>query len=130
MQKAVFLLLLFHGAAGAQSSPFAAASIKPNNSGENVVSVRLVPGGSVRAMNPSLETVITTAWQIRVHRGTREMPVYALLVAKGGAKLPPAREECGDPKAGIPPPSPIARPCGGFNRAPDELLQSGRRIPS
>src|SRR6185437_12261651 len=100
----------------------------------------LIPGGSVRAINAPLESVITTAWQIpdfeladvpgwakserwdieakgsgdtpppvtlnklkslladrfhlRVHTETREMPVYALLIAKGRPKLPPAREEC------------------------------------
>jgi len=168
MRKAVLLLILFSAAGAAQSPSFEAASIKPNNSGENFISVRLIPGGSVRAINATLESVITTAWQIpdfelaevpgwakserwdieakgsgdapppetlgklkslladrfhlRVHTETREMPVYALLIAKGGARLPPAREECFDPKAGIPPPSPAARPCGGFNRGPNQLL--------
>lgn len=160
--------MLFSAGAVAQSPSFEAASIKPNNSGENPFSVRLVPGGSVRAINATLESVITTAWQIpdfeladvpgwakserwdieakgsgdapppetldklksllaerfhlRVHTETREMPVYALLVAKGGAKLPPAREECFSATAGIPPPSPMARPCGGFNRGANQLL--------
>jgi uncharacterized protein (TIGR03435 family) len=168
MQKALVLLVLLSAAAAAQSPSFEATSIKPNNSGENFISVRLVPGGSVRAINATLESVITTAWQIpdfelaevpgwakserwdieakgsgdtpppetldklkslladrfhlRVHKETREIPVYALLIAKGGAKLPPAREECFDPKAGIPPPSPAARPCGGFNRGSNQLL--------
>ncbi len=168
MKKPVFLLILFSIAAAAQSPSFEAASIKPNNSGETFISVRLVPGGSVRAVNATLESVITTAWQIpdfeladvpgwakserwdieakgsgdtpppetlgklkslltdrfhlRVHTETREMPVYALLVAKGGAKLPPAHEECFSPTAGIPPPSPLARPCGGFNRGANQLL--------
>jgi uncharacterized protein (TIGR03435 family) len=160
--------MLFSAAAAAQSPSFEAASIKPNNSGETFISVRLIPGGSVRAINATLESVITTAWQIpdfeltdvpgwakserwdieakgsgdapppetlgklkslladrfhlRVHTETREMPVYALLIAKAGAKLPPAREECFSPTAGIPPPSPAARPCGGFNRGPNQLL--------
>ncbi|HVV45990.1 MAG TPA: TIGR03435 family protein, partial [Bryobacteraceae bacterium] len=164
----VFLLLLFSAPAAAQSPSFEAASIRPNNSGDNHVYVRLVPGGGVRAFNASLQAVITTAWQIpdfeladipgwmksdrwdieakgsgetapleilrnlqslladrfhlRVHTETRQMPVYALLIAKGGPKLPPAREECWDPKGGVPPPSPMARPCGGFNRAPNQLL--------
>ncbi|HVW12009.1 MAG TPA: TIGR03435 family protein [Bryobacteraceae bacterium] len=168
MKKSVFLFILFAVAAAAQSPSFEAASIKPNNSGENFLSVRLVPGGSVRAINATLESLITTAWQIpdfeladapgwvkserwdieakgsgnaappeilgrlqslladrfhlRVHTETREMPVYALLIAKGGAKLRPAREECFDPTAGIPPPSLTARPCGGFNRGSNQLL--------
>lgn len=168
MQKAVILMALVSSAAAAQSPSFEAASIRPNNSGENFISVRLVPGGSVRARNATLEAVITTAWQIpdfeladvpswvkserwdieakgsgnapppdtlrklqslladrfhlRVHTETREMPIYALLIAKGGPKLPPAHEECFDPTAGIPPPSPMARPCGGFNRSPNQLL--------
>jgi len=171
MKKAVFLLMLFSAVEVAQSPSFEAASIKPDNSGENFVSVRLVPGGSVRAINATLANVITTAWQIpdfeladvpgwakserwdieakgsgdaappetlgklqslladrfnlRVHAETREMPVYALRGAKGGAKLPPAREECFSPTAGIAPPSPAARPCGGFNRGPNQLLGAG-----
>jgi len=168
MKTVVSLLVLFSAAAAGQNSSFEAASIKPNNSGENFISVRLVPGGSVRAINATLESVINTAWQIpdfeladipgwakserwdieakgsgdtpppetlgklkslladrfhlRVHTETREIPVYALLIAKGGAKLPPAREECFSPTAGIPPPSPLARPCGGFNRGANQLL--------
>src|SRR6185437_11150533 len=168
MQRAVILLMLLSAVAAAQTPSFEAASIKPNNSGENFISVRLVPGGSVRALNATLESLITTAWQIpdfeladvpgwakserwdieakgsgdapppetlrklqtlladrfhlRVHTGTREMPVYALLIAKSGPKLPPSREECFDPTAGIPPPSLMARPCGGFNRSPNQLL--------
>jgi uncharacterized protein (TIGR03435 family) len=168
MQKTVLVLMLLFAAAAAQNPSFEAASIKPNNSGENFISVRLVPGGSVRAINATLQSVITTEYQIpdfeladvpgwaksvrwdiegkgsgdtpppetlrklqslladrfqlRVHAETREMPVYALLFTKGGAKLPASQEECFDVTAGIPPPSPAARPCGGFNRLPNRLL--------
>lgn len=168
MKAGALLIALFTATAVAQTPSFEAAAIKPNNSGDIPLSVRLVPGGGVRAWNATLQALITTAWQIPdfeladvpgwakserwdieakgsgdaappeilnklkylladrfhllVHTEMREMPVYALLVAKGGAKLPPAREECFDPKAGIPPPSAAARPCGGFNRLPNQLL--------
>ncbi|HVY93134.1 MAG TPA: TIGR03435 family protein, partial [Bryobacteraceae bacterium] len=69
-----------------------------------------------------LQSLLADRFHLRVHTETREMPVYALVIAKGGAKLPPAREDCWDPTGGIPPPAPTARPCGGFNRQPNELL--------
>src|SRR3569833_700387 len=79
MKNAVFLLVLFAAAeaVAAQSPSFEAASVKPTNSGVNFISVRLVPGGSVRAVNATLESLITTAWQI---------PAFELVDVPGWAK--------------------------------------------
>jgi uncharacterized protein (TIGR03435 family) len=57
------------------------------------------------------------------------MPIYALLVAKNGPKLEPSHIECFEPAAGIPPPTPNARPCGGFNRGPAQMLGARITIP-
>ena len=72
------------------------------------------------------QSLLADRFQLRLHREAREMPIYALLVAKNGPKLVPALGgNCFDPRAGIPPPTPDARPCGGFNMNRDTMLGSG-----
>jgi bla regulator protein blaR1 len=157
---------------------FDVAAIKPNNSGTNVLGIRVVPGGGLRAINATLRSLISEAYQVRdfeisggpswlgsarydieakgqldptsqeqaglqvmkmlqalladrfqlrVHRQTKEMPIYALLVANNGPKLQASREACFDPTAGIPPPPTLpgqspSRPCGGFNNSSNQML--------
>ena len=61
-----------------------------------------VPGYDIEA-KPEVETDAKTTWlmlqtlladrfKLALHRETRELPVYALTVAKSGVKLPPAKE--------------------------------------
>jgi uncharacterized protein (TIGR03435 family) len=160
----------------AQSPAFEVASVKPNHSGDDNYGVRIVPGGTLRAVNAPLEAVIAEAYQVppfeladvpawakserwdidakgpgvaappevlrmlqtllatrfalRVHTETRELPVQALVVAKNGPKLHASSAECFDPTAGIPPPTPTARPCGGFNRMPDQMLGARITMPN
>ena len=160
---------------------FDVAAIRLNNSGANVLGIRVVPGGGLRAINATLRSLISEAYQVRdfevsggpawmgsarydieakgqvesgsqeqtglqvmkmlqalladrfqlrVHRETKEMPIYALLVAKNGPKLQAPREACFDPKAGIPPPPTLpgqspSRPCGGFNNSSNQMLGAG-----
>jgi uncharacterized protein (TIGR03435 family) len=167
----------------AQSPPvtprrFDVAAVKPDNSGANVLGIRVVPGGGLRAVNATLRSLIREAYQVRdfqlsggpawldsarydieakgqvepgsqeqtglqimnmlqalladrfqlrIHRETREMPIYALLVAKNGPKLEPSRGVCFDPTAGVPPPPTLpgqspSRPCGGFNNSSNQML--------
>jgi uncharacterized protein (TIGR03435 family) len=73
-----------------------------------------------------LRALLAERFQLKVHTEFRQMPIYALLVARSGPKLEPSRIECFDITAGIPPPMPSARPCGGFNRGPAQML--GARI--
>jgi bla regulator protein blaR1 len=157
---------------------FDVAAIKPNNSGANVLGIRVVPGGGLRAVNATLRSLISEAYQVRdfevsggpawldsarydieakgplepgsheqtglqimkmlqalladrfqlrIHRETKEMPIYALLVAKNGPKLERPREACFDPAAGAPPPPTLpgqspSRPCGGFNNSSNQML--------
>lgn len=100
---------------------FDVASIKPNLSGAEGGSIRLTPGGRLVAQNASLRQLITAAYdvrdfQLKVHREKRELPIYRLIVAKGGSKLQPAKAVC---TPMIPPPTKFdpatLRPCGGFN---------------
>jgi uncharacterized protein (TIGR03435 family) len=41
---------------------------------------------------PMLQSLLEDRFKLRLHRETREIPVYALTVAKGGAKLHPFKE--------------------------------------
>jgi uncharacterized protein (TIGR03435 family) len=74
-----------------------------------------------------LQALLADRFQLSIHRETKEMPIYALLVAKNGPKLEASREGCFDPTAGIPPPPTLpgqspSRPCGGFNNSSNQML--------
>ena len=71
-----------------------------------------------------LRSLLEDRFQLRIHRESREMPVYALVPARGGLKLPPPRDgSCAEEQA--PPPAlgdPTPKPrCGGM----DVPLESG-----
>jgi uncharacterized protein (TIGR03435 family) len=64
-----------------------------------------------------LQSLLEDRFQLKYHHETRDFPVYALVVAKGGSKLPRPKEGgCVkvDPAA-PPPPGPGATPCGSIN---------------
>jgi uncharacterized protein (TIGR03435 family) len=66
-----------------------------------------------------LQPLLEDRFQLKFHRETRELPVYALAVARGGAKLP-APKEGGcvkvDDTASPGPPGPTSPPpCGAMN---------------
>ncbi len=87
---------------------------------------------SLEQLRPLLQALLEDRFQLMVHRDTKEMPIYALTVAKGGPKLPAAKEGgCVPFGPNIPPPPPLGagQPppilCGGFLRGPN-LLQAGK----
>ena len=64
-----------------------------------------------------LRSLLEDRFQLKVHRETKELPVYALTVAKNGPKLPQPKEGgclAIDPNAPTPPPPP---PATGQSRA-------------
>ena len=71
-----------------------------------------------------LQSLLEDRFQLRLHRESREMPVYALVPARGGLKLPPPRDgscvEQDAPPPGPGDPTPAPR-CGGM----DVLLEAG-----
>ena len=81
-----------------------------------------------------LQPLLEERFQLKFHRETRELPVYALVVANGGAKLPPPRKgACVEPEAtappGIPPDMP---PCGSLSimmTAPSGMRARGGDVP-
>jgi uncharacterized protein (TIGR03435 family) len=64
---------------------------------------------------PMLQALLEDRFQLKIHRETREIPVYALTVAKGGSKLQPV--EPGSCPAKMPSAETVA------------LLQAGKALP-
>lgn len=65
-----------------------------------------------------LRALLEDRFKLKMHRETREIPVYALTVAKGGAKLQPYREgTC------------IARDLGDPEHSPLPRIEPGQPIP-
>jgi len=71
-------------------------------------------------MPPYLESLLEDRFQLKIHRETKELPIYALVVAKGGSKLQEAKAgNCFVPDPAKPAPLPepgkvLPTPCGGF----------------
>jgi uncharacterized protein (TIGR03435 family) len=56
-------------------------------SGKGVISDTLDSNARAEAMRPMLQKLLLDRFQLVIHRETREMPIYALVVAKGGPRL-------------------------------------------
>jgi uncharacterized protein (TIGR03435 family) len=81
------------------------------------------------AMLPLLQTLLEDRLQFKYHHETKELALYALVVAKAG-KLHQAEGECGPRPNGPPPPPEPGKmpspPCGGFFMGPGHL--NGQKI--
>ena len=68
-----------------------------------------------------LQSLLEDRFQLRIHRESKVMPVYALTPASGGLKLPPPRDgscvEKEEPPPGRGDPPPLPR-CGGMDGRP------------
>lgn len=60
---------------------------------------------------PMLQTLLQDRFHLKIHRDSREVPVYALTIAKGGVKLQPTKEGSCVPW-GSTPPAPGVQFCG------------------
>jgi bla regulator protein BlaR1 len=92
---------------------------------------QLKPGIKVAdQINLMLQTLLVDRFKLKTHRESKEMPIYALMVAKNGPKLEALRDTpCFDPIAGREPSfddlaSGRIRPCGGFSNVPGRMLGS------
>jgi bla regulator protein BlaR1 len=60
-----------------------------------------------------LQSLLEERFRLKSHRETRELPVYTLIAAKGGPKLPPPKEGgCVSPDPSAPPTESPLAPCG------------------
>ena len=73
------------------------------------VTAKVPPGTTKEQFQQMLQTLLAERFKLTVHRETRQLPVYALVVAKGGPKMKeveaPATPE-------VPPPGPGPGPLG------------------
>jgi uncharacterized protein (TIGR03435 family) len=91
-----------------------------------------------------LQSLLEERFRLRIHRESREMPVYALAPGRGGLKLPPPRDGiCSEdaesqplpePGARMQPPGVGSRPaprCGGLNVTlePEGARMLGGKVP-
>jgi uncharacterized protein (TIGR03435 family) len=73
---------------------------------------------------PMLQALLEDRFQLRIHRETRDVPVYALTVSKGGLKLKPVEPGSCVPRADGPPPDepgqrPVCGSGGGRSKGPN-----------
>lgn len=65
------------------------------------VTANVPPGSDDQRVRLMLRSLLTERFQVQLHREKKTMPIYDLVVAKGGPKLQPAEtpRQAGDPKA-------------------------------
>jgi uncharacterized protein (TIGR03435 family) len=69
--------------------------------------VAKVPAGATREqVNVMCQRLLADRFQLQFHRETRDLPVYDLVVAKGGPKLKPSEPPPDPPKDAAPKPAP------------------------
>ena len=77
------------------------------------------PGVGMDGMRPMLKTLLADRFQLKVHTETREMPIYALVVARDdgrlGAKITPSTADCSNAEQEL--------------AEQLELLQAGQGLP-
>ncbi len=98
------------------------------------ISARAAGDASNEQMYPMLQALLRDRFQLKLHRETRNLPLYALVVAKGGLKLRnPKPGNCFAGAAGTEPPpvpgAPLVLPCGSItvSLAPFGLQIKGNR---
>jgi len=78
-----------------------------------------------------LQRLLEDRFQLKIHRETRELPVYSLTVARGGAKLPAPKEGgCSKTDRPLPAGAPSI-PCGALSimMAPSGMRARGGDVP-
>jgi uncharacterized protein (TIGR03435 family) len=83
------------------------------------------------------QSLLADRFQLKLHRESKEMPVYALLSAKSGLKIEDFKDgSCEEFKPGSPPPGPPVPGqapkvfCGNFMMGPNTLIASKTNMPA
>ncbi|MGH9242324.1 MAG: TIGR03435 family protein [Vicinamibacterales bacterium] len=83
--------LIVGGPSWVRSERFEIQAVLPD--GAPVYSLNQFLNGEATRLEAMLRTLLTERFKLAVRRETREVPVYALVVAGGGARLTPAKPE-------------------------------------
>jgi len=86
------------------------------------------PEGQAMMNGPMLQALLEDRFKLKIHRETREVPVYELVVAKGGAKLQPFQGSCIPYRDVEYPPSrsvPLGQRCGESRRTGNGFEMKG-----
>jgi uncharacterized protein (TIGR03435 family) len=57
------------------------------------IDAKMTDNATAKQSYEMLQTLLADRFQLKIHRETREMSIYSLVVGKGGPKLSPARED-------------------------------------
>ncbi|MGP8247650.1 MAG: TIGR03435 family protein [Bryobacteraceae bacterium] len=89
------------------------------------ITAKIPAGATKEQFNLMLQNLLAERFQVKLHRETKELPIYALVVGKGGPKLKPSEEA---PPADAPKEGPPADggPMGPPKRGPDGFPQLPR----
>jgi uncharacterized protein (TIGR03435 family) len=97
------------------------------------VTAKMPPDTTQEQFRVMLQNLLAERFKLTVHKDTKELPMYSLVVAKGGPKLtesaeaPPVKE--GEDPGALPPPPPLGQikmGPDGFPILPAPLLGGGR----
>jgi len=93
---------------------------------------RTPPGSPPGPLNFMLQDLLEDRFKLRTHRETRELPIYALMLARGdkklGAGLRPSAVDCAAMRGRggrMGPPPPGERPPCGMRVAPSQIVAGG-----
>jgi uncharacterized protein (TIGR03435 family) len=79
------------------------------------IAAKVPDGATKEQLNLMLQNLLAERFQVKLHRETKELPIYALVVGKGGPKVKPSEEtapatdgtrDAGPPDGPPPPPRP------------------------
>src|SRR5579883_1991981 len=76
------------------------------------IEARMPDGATGRQLPEMLKAMLAERFKLSVHRGSKELPVYALVAAKGGVKLQEAEPAANSPKPELPGSRPLYTPDG------------------
>ena len=90
------------------------------NSARFDLQAKLPPDTPKEQRNLMMQALLAERFQLKVHKESKEVPVYSLVVGKGGAKMKPAED--------VPPPPPGDAPSAGGPGPVGDFSGGGRGL--